>query len=120
MNNLSVFELVDRYRDKKERGMSFSEIRKSLERQGVHSESIRVIIQSIDNEILKDEKIKSQNKNARELILIGLVLALSGLLITVLTFTRIIAMGNYYLLAYGPLIGGIGIFLKGVSGYRKA
>ncbi|MDQ3190079.1 MAG: hypothetical protein M3Q58_00640 [Bacteroidota bacterium] len=119
MDSKSIDELIEYFLIEKRNGMDFSEIRKTLESKELEENKIKIIIRSIDNLILKEEKTVSQNKKAKELIYIGLAVTLAGLFVTVGTYTGIINMGNSFLLAYGPVSGGIGILFTGLGKYEK-
>ncbi|RKD86032.1 hypothetical protein [Mangrovibacterium diazotrophicum] len=112
-------ELYDKYLVLKQEGMSFGEIRSRLASEGVAEEDIRVIIRLIDNQILRGDVKKSRNQKARELIAVGLVISVVGIIVTLGTYLGYINTGNSYLVAYGPVLGGAGIAAGGWSQYNR-
>lgn len=119
LGSKTLDELVDYFLNEKRKGMGFSEIRKILESKNIEDEKIKVIIRTIDSQIIREETIKSQNQKARELIYIGAVVTLTGLIITAGTYLGLINTGNSFLLAYGPILAGIGMLLSGVAKYKR-
>lgn len=53
------------------------------------------------------------------LVWIGVLLLAGGLLITVLTYGAASQGGGRYIVAYGPIIGGIVCIFRGLSGQRR-
>ncbi len=114
-----IDELIKYYLAEKRNGKEFTEIRKELEEKKVEEKIIKLIIRSIDNNILKEETSKVANLKAREVIVIGIVLTLIGIFITMGTYSGVIQMGDSFLFAYGPVFGGIAILLIGLNMRRK-
>lgn len=112
-------ELYDYLLQQKRNGMSFSEIRRLLKEKQLDEETIAVIIRNIDKQVLRDEGLKHQRQKARELIGIGLFIVAAGLVVTVGTYTGFIKMGHSFMLAHGPVLGGLGVFFAGLGKYRK-
>jgi hypothetical protein len=119
LGSKTLDELVEYFLDEKRKGMGFSEIRKILESKNIENERIKVIIRTIDSQITREETIKSQNQKARELIYIGAVVTLTGLIITAGTYLGLINTGNSFLLAYGPILAGIGMLFSGLTKYKR-
>ena len=119
METKTINELIEYFLIEKRKGMGFNEIRKTLEEKKFEDDKIKIIIRNIDNQILREETIKSQNQKAKELIYIGLFITIAGLIVTIGTFTGIINMGNSFLLAYGPILGGLGVLFTGLGKYKK-
>ena len=106
--------LVDHYIAKSQKeGFEIDQIRKELEPQGVSEEDISAIVRLVDNEIQKRAINTSVGNKSKELMGIGAVLTAVGLGITIATYTGVIQMGNSFMLMYGPIIGGISLFLTG-------
>jgi len=99
--------------------MGFSEIRKALESKNIEEAQIKAIIRTIDNKVLGEATEKSKNLKAKEIIYLGLFITVVGIFITIATYTGMINMGDSFLLAYGPILGGIAILLTGLAKYQK-
>jgi hypothetical protein len=56
---------------------------------------------------------------ARRYMWIGAALAVIGALITVITIAAAASGGGIYIVAYGPLLAGLGLFLTGLVDYRR-
>ncbi len=119
MKNKSINQLIQHFLEEKKNGMDFSEIRKTLEQNGIEEDKIKIIIRDIDNKILREEQIKSNNQKARELIYIGLFFTIAGLFLTIGSYTGFIDLGNVFVLAWGPVLGGLGTMFAGYGKLRK-
>lgn len=112
--------LVDFYLKKaKEDGFEIDQIRKELESQNISDDEIKIIVKLVDSEIQKSV-LKSSSKNkSKELIGIGAVLTILGLVITMGTYFGLIPSGNSFLIVYGPFIAGLSLMLGGWVEARK-
>lgn len=119
MEGQEINKLIEYFLNEKRKGMAFSEIRKILEENNVEENKINIIIHNVDKLILREAIVKNQNQRAKEFIYVGLFVTIAGLIITVGTFTGIINMGNSFVLAYGPVLGGLGILFTGLGKYRR-
>ncbi|MEQ9402284.1 MAG: hypothetical protein RIM99_01755 [Cyclobacteriaceae bacterium] len=118
--NMSRAGLVDFYLKKaKEDGFEIDQIRKELESQNISDDEIKIIVKLVDSEIQKSV-LKSSSKNkSKELIGIGAVLTILGLVITMGTYFGLIPSGNSFLIVYGPFIAGLSLMLGGWVEARK-
>lgn len=96
-----------------------SKVRKVLEKENYPESEIREVIRQLDNELQRRAFQKSHRSNADHLIIVGIVLAAFGLVVTVGTFTGLIPSGNSFLLAYGPILGGISISVSAYLSKKK-
>ncbi len=94
MQTKTTEELIEYFLHEKRKGMGFSEIRKSLVENHVDEDEIKFIINTIDDQILIEERLKSQNNKAKELIYIGPFITIAGLILTLGTLTGVIYMGD--------------------------
>lgn len=108
--------IVDYYLSKIDR-MDFNilEIRQEMETNGIPEEEIRIVVRLVDNEIHRRLAGKSKAGKVNATFLVGAVVTLIGLVITIGTYTGLINMGNYFLLAYGPILGGLAIMFGGLK-----
>jgi len=93
--------------------MQFSDVRKKLEQYDLEEGEVTVVVRQVDNEIQRKALIKSKNESGQSLFLLGLVLCVLGLVTTIGTYTGLIDLGNYYVIAFGPILGGLGLVVKG-------
>lgn len=117
---MNTNELIDYYFRQKQDGMGFGEIRRQLESTGLKPETIKTLIQLIDNKVLLTELQKAAARKARERIAVGLILTVAGLGLTLASLTGFFGMKNNVILAYGPIAGGLGILGSGLAQGRKA
>ena len=98
-------ELVDYYFDKKKSGMDFSEIRKELKAKDLDEAQIKNIIKEIDIKALEHAKTAGKMK-PKDLRLIGYALMLIGGGLTFAVYFKMLDLGKYLFVAYGPVIIG--------------
>jgi len=98
-------ELVDYYFEKKKSGMDFSEIRKELKAKDIKEAQIKSIIREIDEKTLEHAKNAGKFK-PRDLRLIGYALMLIGGGLTFAVYFKMLDLGKYLFVAYGPVIIG--------------
>jgi hypothetical protein len=112
-------KIVDFYIEKiNDKDFSILNVRQELEKNNVDEQEIKVIVRLVDNEIQRRLKNKTTGDSSMELIWFGGIITAAGLIFTIGTYTGIIKMGNYFLLAYGPILGGLSILFYGL-GKRK-
>lgn len=106
--------LVDHYlKESTKPDFEIDQIRKELKTKDVPEEEIQAIFRLVDNEMQRRELIKSSRNKSKEYIGIGALLTMTGIAITIGTYTGVIAMGNSYLLLYGPIIAGLSLMIGG-------
>lgn len=106
--------LVDHYiKESAKPEFEIDQIRKELEPKGVPEEDIRAIVRLVDNDMQRRELSKTKSNRSKEYIGAGAILTIVGLGITIGTYTGIIAMGNSFMLLYGPIIGGVSLMIGG-------
>lgn len=112
-------KIVDQYLSKiNNKDFSIFDVRQELEKNNVDEQEIRVIVRLVDNELQRRITSKSAGDKSKEIIWFGGIITAAGLLLTIGTYTGIIEMGNYFLFAYGPILGGLSILFYGM-GRRK-
>jgi hypothetical protein len=90
------------------------QIRKELEVENIEDEEIRTIVRIVDNSIQSRALTGYVNKSSNDLIYFGAFFTILGAAITIGTYTGIINMGNRFLIAYGPFLGGLSILITGI------
>lgn len=113
---MSRAKIIDHYiLEAQNPGFEIDTIIRELSEKNVDHEEIQIIVRVVDNEIQRNVLIKTANDKSKELILVGLVLAVIGGGITIGTYTGLINLGNTFLLAYGPFFAGVSIMLTGLA-----
>lgn len=95
------------YYQKKKNGMDFIDIRRELEAEGISEEDIRLIIRNIDDAIIREELSSTKQVKLDLTYWVGVILIVSGLLLTVGTYTGVIRLGGYVIIAFGPVMVGL-------------
>ena len=109
-------KIVDFYLQKiNEKDFDISQVRKDLEKNNIAEEDIKAIVRLVDNELQKGLVNKPVSMAPTQLIIFGGIITAAGLIITIGTFTGLIDMGNSFLIAYGPILGGISLLLSGLA-----
>lgn len=107
-------KIVDYFLGKLEdKNFSILDVRQELEKNNIDEEEIRVIVKLVDSELRRKITNKSSADSSREIVWLGGSITLAGLVLTIGTYTGLIDMGNYFVLAYGPILGGISILFYG-------
>jgi len=112
--------IVDFYLQKiTDRDFEIYQVRKDLESNNFNEEEIKVIVRLVDNELQRRALVDTNNKKASELIYLGAVITIVGLVITIGTYTGLIVMGNSFVILYGPILGGLSVLLTGLSKKKR-
>ncbi len=93
-------------------GKDFGALREELEALKLQPKEIDQIIKYVDDQLLNQAFTGARRSHRREYYLVGWFLALVGGLTTVLTYIGIIDMGSSYIIAYGPVIAGLGMIIS--------
>lgn len=97
-----------------EKGFEIYDVRRDLESQNVEEEEIKVIVRAVDEELQKRLLAGATKDQAASFIRFGVILALIGALLLVLSATRIIYIGEYIFIGYGPFFIGLGMLFVGL------
>ena len=109
----TYFELID------SKQMEFSQLRTSLEDKNIEIKEINVIVNQIDKQLIRTAQMRASHEKGKNLFYGGLALAVAGIFLTLGTYTGIINLGKYYLIAYGPICGGLITAMTGKSKMNK-
>lgn len=108
---------VDHFVEEVQAGrLELSGIRPKLEQENVPDEEIRIVFRLVDRQVQKGVLQVAENDRNRNMLYGGLILCGAGLVVTVGTYLGIFDMRGYYLVAYGPILGG---GLMALSGYQN-
>ena len=104
---MNLEELEEHYLEQKFKGKDYSEIHFELKYKGISDEETKALIRAIDDRFLagKRRPVKEDKQDYR--IIGGFGLVILGTVVTVGTYTGFIPLGNVYLFAYGPILGGL-------------
>ncbi len=112
-------EMIQELYHQKLEGKSYSEIRADLTGAGLKSQEIGKIIRQVDERVLKAETEYKHTAKAAQYYRVGLILAVTGLLISIGFNTGIIRTGLPPWLVYTPFLGGILMMFYGKMLQRK-
>ncbi|MGF1559271.1 MAG: hypothetical protein ACFCUL_09300 [Flavobacteriaceae bacterium] len=116
MSNYNRAETIKNFVNKIATGqMEFSNLRKTLENQGLESNEINIVVGQVDKRVARVSQMKEVNDNGKNLFYGGIILAALGLILTVGTFTGLIDLKGFGILAYGPIAGGLITAMVGKS-----
>jgi len=87
--------------------LDFSNLRKKLEESNIEKTEIDIIIPLIDRKILRSIEIKADNTKGKNMFYGGLILSTVGLIVTIGTYTGLIDLKGFMIVAYGPILGGL-------------
>lgn len=107
-------ELIRSLVEEKQKGVDYSTLRGKLREQNIEDEEIKKIIIHVDHEFLRLEVNKAKKQRAMEMKVIGALVFAAGLVLTLGTYLGFINLGKVRVLAYGPILGGLGIFVGGI------
>jgi uncharacterized membrane protein YkgB len=96
-----------------EKHFQIYDVRVELEQQKVPEEEIKTIVRAVDEELQKQLLAKNQRDSAADIIRIGIIFMIIGVLIAITTWTGIISLGSMFFLTYGLFIGGLSMVLVG-------
>ena len=113
-------KIVDYYLSKiNDRNFNILQVRQEREKHCFPEEEIKVVVRLIDNAMHRKLAEKAATGKANLQVWLGGVVTLAGVVITVGTYTGLINMGNYFVLAYGPILGGLAIMVGGFGKGRE-
>lgn len=85
-----------------------------IKTQGLSEEDAKVVVNNVSEEIRKQRNGKAE-KNA----IIGGIVALIGLLVTIVTYSNASGSGGTYIVAWGAILYGGIQFFRGVTGFQS-
>ncbi|MDW7695438.1 hypothetical protein R9C00_27380 [Flammeovirgaceae bacterium SG7u.111] len=108
---------LEYYLEKRRKGVPFSEIRTELKTKGFDEFEIKLHIKELDDAELETATTKSYKGSAKVFMYMGIGLMTLGIGITY--FTKQL---NYsqYIMAYGPAVAGIFLYMYGRTNLKKA
>lgn len=92
--------------------ISYNEYTSQLVEKGFSPEEIEFILKNAKEKIEEQERTKAKYP-MDEIRLAGIFLLLVGVIITLVTFFRIWDLNGHYIIAYGPILTGVGIVKYG-------
>ncbi len=98
-----------------EAGFELSNVRNELEAHNVEPDEIKLIVRLVDNEIQRQALKGANNLKGKELMYAGAALAIFGIFMTIGTYTGVIDFGNVYVIAWGPVLAGVGMLFAGLA-----
>lgn len=114
--NIDIEKKITHYTKERIKGLGFSSIRKELTNQGLSDKKIRDIIDLLGQREIREAQRKRNNSKNINIALMGLFLFVLGSAITVNSYMN---GKEQYVLWYGAILVGIGMFASGLLKYRK-
>lgn len=107
-------KMIDYFLNKIERReIELDGIRKEMEKNNLPEEDIRAVVRAVDSELRNHLGHQSHQNRARQLKIMGAVVASIGILLTIGTYTGVLLSGNSFFIVYGQVIAGIGLYYRG-------
>jgi hypothetical protein len=100
-------------------GRSYSEIRADLLASGLSGIEVSNLIRQVDEKVLEETVTGSRTDRAVQLYRVGLVIAIGGLILTILFNLGLIPVNLPALAVYAPFIAGILLMFYGRMQQRK-
>ena len=106
---------VAEYCDKIRSGhLEYSKLREELRLRIMDPEDIEIIANRVDRDLQRMDAADAEKSKGRLMFLGGLVVTIFGVGLTLFTYFGIIDLGDEFIIAYGPALGGIGIAAVGM------
>ncbi len=100
-------------------GKSYSSIREELSESGMSAEEISTLIRQVDEKVLSEITQQGARKRAQQWYRSGLILAVTGLILSIAYNTGIIFKNLPALVLYSPFFAGILVMIYGRAIQRK-
>ena len=107
---------LDKYLDFAKKGLPYDEIRKKLVSKRFDNDQIQFIMYYVDKEMTKALIIKMNRSKGKSLMIAGLLFFAVAFLASLYTF---FFTKSFYLIEYGGMIAGAGVFFTGRSLMNK-
>ena len=117
---MTTSELVQFFIDKVQRGeITFDKVRPELIQRGLTEDEIKTIVRQVDDE-LQIRLISGQNPSP-QLIVIGIVILVVGLILTVGVYAGLFPSIRSYIALFGyvPIVAGIAMIFVSLKRKRK-
>ncbi|WP_137090184.1 hypothetical protein [Mangrovivirga cuniculi] len=98
----------------KKPGSHIDLIKKDMETKGLPDDEVRAIIKYIEAQLKKDAKTKAENSKANKIFISGIIIFISGLILSFVNYRDVILNSHYSIIFYIPLILGIILIIKGI------
>lgn len=120
-DNVSLGSIIDECFAKAENGASYSAIRKDLKNEGLTDDAISLILREVDERVIASDLKKAKQLKLKEQMFWGYALMTVGAVLTFLAYAGMIHIKPrfFYVVAFGPVIGGYLLFLKARSKLKK-
>ena len=86
--------------------VTFSEMRPDLEKKNLDPAEIGIVINQVDKQLQRADKIRGENSMGKNLYYGGITVSVGGIILTAATYLGFIDTGHYFIIAYGPIFFG--------------
>jgi hypothetical protein len=100
-------------------GKSYSTIREELAGSGMNDEEINRLIRQVDERVLSETVKEGDRGKVKQLYRIGLILAITGLILSIAYNAGMLLKGLPAMLAYSPFLVGILVMIYSRALQRK-
>ena len=108
-------EIVADYCEKIRSGeIEYSNLRAILEANKYSGEDIQIIAQRVDRDLQRMAVIDSEKAKGKQMLIGGIVIMILGIAVTISSYMGLIDLGDRFIIAYGPALGGLGLALIGI------
>ena len=107
-------EIVAEYCEKIRSGeIEFSKLESILKSNNHSEEDIDIIVKRVDRDLQRMAADDVEAGRGKQMFYGGLLIMLLGVGVTVASYIGIIDLGDEFIIAYGPALGGLGLALVG-------
>ena len=113
-------DTIDHYFLEIESGnFEFSKMRSELEKKNLDAAEISIVVNQVDKMLIRADKLRGDNSLGKNLFYGGIAVSAGGILLTSATYLGFIDTGNYFIIAYGPILFGALVAFVGKSKMNK-
>jgi len=117
----SIGQLIEESFQQVEKGATYSEIRTELKEMGIKPDTVSVIIKEVDERVIAADLKKAKLAKVKEQRIWGYILMTVGAVLTILAYAGMIHIKPqfFYVVAFGPVIGGYILVKKANASMKK-
>lgn len=118
-NDKTNRELIEKLMEEiNDQGKNLGDCVNMMRTNQLDEKRVQILARILDNEITKRDMTKANNSFAMEYVYIGWFLLIIGLFLTIGAYLQWISFGNFYIIAYGPILVGFGLIIANYAKMR--